>query len=387
MKFEQEGIRIADTLQIRYYGLIIVLAMLVAAVIAARLAKRDGKDPEHVWGALTWAIIPGIILARLWFVIFPPASLLVGCSTPALDDNCRTIGWFLEHLGDLQNGPLAIWSGGLGIWGAVIGGLIGVWLYFGPLHNRVAGFFTRFWWILAAVIGVGLILLGITNQSTILVVIGIAIALLGLVTRVPAVRQRLGLTAEASTFPDAGIPIGPWLDIAAVVLPLGQAIGRWANFVNQELYGSVTSLPWGIQIDASHRVAPYTSTIDFPFATTFFHPLFLYESLWSILAFIVLLNLFLRYRNRLLPGDLFLVYVMQYTVVRFLLEFLRAEPAYLPGTSINSSQTIAAIGFVIALLYFLYRHRPGAVTAAPPQPPQPQPVETAGAAAVQHTEQ
>jgi phosphatidylglycerol:prolipoprotein diacylglycerol transferase len=294
MNFEQEGIRIADTLQIRYYGLIIVLAMLVAAVVAARLAKRDGKDPEHVWGALTWAIIPGIIFARLWFVIFPPASLTVGCATEVTTDVCRNTAWFLQNIGDLQNGPLAIWSGGLGIWGAVLGGLLGAYIYL--RRNKLA--------------------------------------------------------------------VGPWLDIAAVVLPLGQAIGRWANFVNQELYGAVTSLPWGIQIDAAHRVAPYTSTIDFPFATTFFHPLFLYESLWNILAFIVLLNLFLRYRSRFLAGDLFLVYIMQYTVVRFLLEFMRAEPAYVPGTTINSSQTSAVIAFVIALLYFLYRHRPGAVAAA-----------------------
>ena len=120
MNFEQEGIRIADTLQIRYYGLIIVLAMLVAAVVAARLAKRDGKDPEHVWGALTWAIIPGIILARLWFVVFPPASLTAGCATEVTTDVCRNTAWFLQNITDLQNGPLAIWSGGLGIWGAVI---------------------------------------------------------------------------------------------------------------------------------------------------------------------------------------------------------------------------------------------------------------------------
>ena len=144
-----------------------------------------------------------------------------------------------------------------------------------------------------------------------------------------------------------------------MVLPLGQAIGRWANFVNQELYGAVTTLPWGIQIDSAHRVAPYTSTIDFPYATTFFHPLFLYESLLSILAFILLLNLFQRYRSRFLPGDLFLVYIMQYTFIRFLLEFMRAEPAYLPGTTINSSQTISVIGFMIALVWFLYRHRAG----------------------------
>jgi phosphatidylglycerol:prolipoprotein diacylglycerol transferase len=278
--------------------------MLVAATVAARLAKRDGKDPEHVWGGLTWAIIPGIIFARLWFVLFPPATLTAGCvANPAPGAVCHNTAWMLQNFFDLQNGAIAIWTGGLGIWGAVIGGFLGAYLYI--RRNK--------------------------------------------------------------------LPLGEWMDIAAVVLPLGQAIGRWANYVNQELYGSVTNLPWGITIDSAHRVAPYTSTIDFPVATTRFHPLFLYESLWNVLAFIVLLNLFLRQRRRFLPGDLFLIYIMQYTAVRFLLEFLRAEPAYLPGTTINSSQTIAVIAFVGALVFFLYRHRPGAVASATPQPEPPQP--------------
>jgi phosphatidylglycerol:prolipoprotein diacylglycerol transferase len=306
MRFEQEGIRIFDTLQIRYYGLIIVFAMLVAAMIAARLAKRDGRDPEHVWGALTWAIIPGIILARMWFVVFPEAALVAGCSTEVTTDVCRDISWFLQNIGDLQNGPLAIWSGGLSIFGAVIGGLLGTYIYL--RRNK--------------------------------------------------------------------LPIGPWLDIAGVALPVGQAIGRWANFVNQELYGGVTTLPWGITIDSAHRVAPYTSTIDYPVTSTFFHPLFLYESLWNILAFIVLLNVFLRYRNRLISGDIFLLYLMQYSFVRFLLEFLRAAPAYVPGTTLNSSQTITALAFIAALLLFLYRHRPGAVASTLRQP-DPQPADRA----------
>jgi phosphatidylglycerol:prolipoprotein diacylglycerol transferase len=307
MKFEAEGIRLFDTLQIRYYGLIIVFAMLVAATIAARLAKRDGKDPEHIWGGLTWAIIPGIIFARLWFVIFPPATLTAGCANPTGQAVCHNLSWFLQNISNFQDGPLAIWSGGLSIFGAVLGGLLGVYIYL--RRNK--------------------------------------------------------------------LPMGPWLDIAAVALPLGQAIGRWANFVNQELYGSVTTLPWGITIDSAHRVAPYTSTVDFPVATTLFHPLFLYEALWSVLAFIVLVNLFLRYRSRFLPGDLFLIYLLQYSFIRFLLEFLRAEVAYIPGTSINSSQAMTGIVFVAALLYFLYRHRPGAVMPLPEPTPEPEPTQKA----------
>lgn len=296
MVFEQEGIRLFNTLQIRYYGLIIVLAMLVAAFIAARLAKRDGKDPEHIWGGLTWAIIPGIILARLWFVFFPPIAMTAGCSTPVTTDICRDTTWYLQNFFNLQDGAIAIWSGGLSIFGAVIGGLIGAYLYL--RRNK--------------------------------------------------------------------LPLGPWLDIAAVALPLGQAIGRWANWVNQELYGSVTTLPWGITIESAKRVGPYTSTIDYPVATTLFHPLFLYESLWNFLAFIVLLNVFLRYRSRLLPGDIFLLYVMQYSVVRFLLEFLRVEVTLVAG--VNWSQVVCVVAFIAALIYFLYRHRAGAANPASQQP-------------------
>ena len=289
----EEGIRIGS-IQIRYYGLIIVLAMLVAAWVAARLAKRDGRDPEHVWGALTWAIIPGIIFARLFFVLLPPQSLTAGCATAITTDVCRDAGWYLQNITNLQQGPLAIWSGGLNIFGAVVGGLLGAYIYI--KRNKLA--------------------------------------------------------------------LGPWLDIAAVALPLGQAIGRWANFINQELYGQPTNLPWGVLIDSAHRVAPYGSTITFPTADTAtqlatrFHPLFLYESFWSLLFFIILLNLFIRNRKRLFPGDIFLFYIIEYAVIRFLLEFIRVEVTVIGP--FNLWQAVSLVMGVAALVYFLYRHRPGA---------------------------
>ncbi len=310
MEFEREFIVIGNAIQIRYYGIIIVVAMLAAAWVAARLATRDGRDPDHVWGALTWAIIPGIIGARLWFVFFPPASLVLGCFDTDPSTVCQDTAWMLQNFFNTQNGAIAIWSGGLGIWGAVLGGLLGMYLY--------------------------------------------------------VRRNKLSMAY--------------WLDIAGVVMPLGQAIGRWANFVNQELYGGVTTLPWGITIDSRHRVEPWTSTVDFPVATTLFHPLFLYESLWSIIAFFVLLQIFQRYRSRLRAGDIFFIFVIQYTAIRFLLEFLRAEPAFIPGTMINSSQVISVIGFVVAAGLLIYRHRPSLAEA--PQAAE-QPVSETAAAAEQ----
>ena len=104
-------------------------------------------------------------------------------------------------------------------------------------------------------------------------------------------------------------------------------------------------------------MTPYKSLVDYPVATTRFHPLFLYESLWNMAAFIVLLNIFQRHRNKLRYGDLFLIYVMQYSFIRFMLEFLRVEVAHIPGTSINSSQAITALAFLVAFIIFLYRQR------------------------------
>lgn len=337
MEFEREFIVIGNALQIRYYGIIIVTAMLAAAWAAARLAKRDGRDPDHVWGALTWAIIPGIVFARLWFVLFPPASLVQGCFDTDPNTLCQDTSWMLQNFFNTQNGAIAIWSGGLGFWGAVLGGLLGTYAYFDTLKERSRG-------------------ISFVRTVKIVVISIIRFILLPVWLIVAVVNPLTGRTDVLYKLPES---IGPWLDIAGVVLPLGQAIGRWANFVNQELYGSITTLPWGITIDSAHRVAPYKSTVDYPVTETRFHPLFLYESLWNIVLFFVLLQIFQRYRSRLRAGDIFLLYVVLYTPFRFLLEFLRAEPAWIPGTTINSSQTIAVIAFVVAAALFVYRHRPG----------------------------
>ena len=276
IKFEdREYITLFGGLQLRYYGILIVVAMLIAASVATRLAKLDGRDPEHVWGILTWAIIPGIIFARLWFVTFPPRSVVV----EGFDALYYWSNFFAA------DGAIAIWTGGLSIFGAVLGGLLGALIYLRRNHLAV-----------------------------------------------PA-----------------------WLDIAAVALPLGQAIGRWANYINQELYGIPTTLPWGIQIDSANRILEYKSTVEYPVSTTLFHPLFLYELLWSLVAFIVLLSLFNRNRHQLKVGTLFLYYLAQYSVIRFLLEFLRIETTFYGN--INFSQVVTLIILAVSLgLLFLRRN-------------------------------
>ena len=84
-------------------------------------------------------------------------------------------------------------------------------------------------------------------------------------------------------------PFWQWADVVAPGLFVMQAIGRWGNFFNPELYGPPTTLPWGIRIDAAHRVGDYVDLTTYPVATTHFHPLFLYESVSGIVGALVLL--------------------------------------------------------------------------------------------------
>ena len=336
MEFEQAHLVIGN-LQIRYYGIIIVVALLAGAYVASFLASRSGRDSDHIWGGLTWAIVPGIVGARLWFVLFPPVSLIQGCGIEG--EICQDTAWFLANFFDAQNGAIAIWSGGLSIFGAIIGGALGAYLYLSRWHNRIIGLLT-----------------------TILTPILWLTQLLEWLVKTVAGRARGKDTTAfryqrpASTFPDEGMPLSPWMDIAAVSIPLGQAIGRFANYVNQELYGAPTNLPWGIQIPRDARVAPFESLIDFPI-DTLFHPIWAYEALWSLVAFYVLWRIYHQYRGRLLGGDILLLYVAQYSFGRFLLEFLRVEIAVIGQSGINSSQTITLIAFVVAVGLLLRRHR------------------------------
>jgi phosphatidylglycerol:prolipoprotein diacylglycerol transferase len=144
------------------------------------------------------------------------------------------------------------------------------------------------------------------------------------------------------------IPFGTWADIAAPAVALGQAIGRWGNLVNQEVYGAPTNLPWAITIDPQYRLPEYADQAKY-------HPLFLYESLWNLANMFFLLWLSRRYPSRLKPGDLLLTYLITYPVGRFLLEFLRLDAAQIGG--INANQTFMVIVAVVAAGLLFWRHR------------------------------
>ncbi len=263
-------------LYVHFYGIILMIGALAGGWLASVEARRRGYDPEIVWDGLIWVLIGGILGSRIWHILTPPQSMV---------DQGITAGWYLTHPLD----AIAIWRGGLGIPGAVIGGIIALYLF---------------------------------------------------------CRRRK-------------LPFLVFADIAVPGLALGQAIGRWGNYVNQEVYGSPTTLPWAIRIDPQYRLPDFA-------AIETYHPLFLYESLWSLGNLAVLLILGRKYNDRLRSGDLLLVYLIIYPVGRFFLEFLRLDSAYVGG--INANQTLMAAVAIISAGLLIWRHRqpiPVAVETAP----------------------
>jgi phosphatidylglycerol:prolipoprotein diacylglycerol transferase len=133
-------------------------------------------------------------------------------------------------------------------------------------------------------------------------------------------------------------------------LALGQAIGRWANFVNQELYGAPTNLPWAITISPEKRLPGYEQ-----FST--YHPLFLYESLWSLVTVFFLLWVGKKYRANLKTGDVFLIYLVTYPTIRFLLDFLRLDASMVAGINANQTMMLVVGGVAVGILIFRYSKR------------------------------
>lgn len=119
-----------------------------------------------------------------------------------------------------------------------------------------------------------------------------------------------------------GIPLARALDVVVPGTFLAQAIARWGNFFNQELYGPPTDLPFGIAIDCAHRVSPYPCEL-YPPATTGFHPLFLYESLLTLAGGLVALALSRRLTGHLRDGDLASLWMIWYGSLRLGLETFR----------------------------------------------------------------
>jgi len=147
-------------------------------------------------------------------------------------------------------------------------------------------------------------------------------------------------------------------DVLVPSLALGQTIGRWGNFFNSEAFGVPTDLPWKLYIPLENRPLELRQF-------EYFHPTFLYESLWNLLVLIVLLNLLFRY-PRLRPGTLTLVYFCTYSVGRFFIEGLRTDSLMIG--SLRIAQVVSVVGFGVGIggLLWLYYGRRSLPDVVPP---------------------
>lgn len=263
----------------RWYGLLVAAGAVLGAWIAAHEAERRGINPDHIWNSLTFALILGILGARLYHVLSDPVGQQASWQYYLIEEPFIPVTVFGFQF-PFPN-ALAIWRGGLGIYGGIIGGLIAVVAY------------ARYY--------------------------------------------NLNLTTM--------------LDVGAVGLLLGQAIGRWGNFFNQELYGYPTTLPWGIPIEQQNRLPQFA---DLP-ASTRFHPSFLYESLWALAGVAIMLWLTRRFSDRLRSGDLVLFYLIWYPAGRFLVEFQRPDAWTVAG--LPAAQWIAIFAIALGAAGLWWRHR------------------------------
>lgn len=210
------------------YGFCLLLGLVLSTSIGERLCRKKKLDSQIFWKIVFYSSIFGLLGGRLYHVL-------------------HRADYFIFHPAEI----LSIWQGGLGLWGAVVGVSLGLFIS----TRKTNKFFA-------------------------------------------------------------------YADIFAVIAPLAQAVGRWANYFNKELFGFPTNLPWGIFIPQELRPEVYRYYARF-------HPLFLYESILDFLLFLFLYKAFSKNTIvgiRLSTGILSLAYLVGYSLIRFFLEFLRPGP-------------------------------------------------------------
>ncbi len=160
-----------------------------------------------------------------------------------------------------------------------------------------------------------------------------------------------------------------WLDIMLPTVLIGQAIGRWGNFFNQEAYGRPSDLGFGLVIDAVHRVDPFRDMAAYPRDTTLFHPTFLYESLWNLAGFGLIIALERRFADRLRPGDAACAYAIVYGTGRLWIEGLRTDSLCTDGiggecaAALRVAQIASIVLVLIGIAGLSWNHRPTATAA------------------------
>jgi phosphatidylglycerol:prolipoprotein diacylglycerol transferase len=253
---------------LRWYGVIVMIGVIVGGMIIEREVRRRGENGERIWDALIWVVPAGIIGARIWYVI-----------NATLGGN----NYYMQNPVQIINIP----QGGLHIFGGFLLGGLALLIY-----------------------------LRLNNLDTWL-----------------------------------------FLDAAGPGILVGQAIGRMANFINQELYGPPTKLLWGIKIAAEHRLALYSDLNLFPVETTRFHPTFAYEMLWNLTAAGLLLWISRRYEKELKPGALFACWLILAGVGRTWIEFFRPDQPKIDGLGISYSAVVASLMAITGVLLLLVRYR------------------------------
>lgn len=239
---------------IMWYGIIITAAIICGVMYVMRRAKKEKLLEDDVYDYALIVVTTAILFARLYYVVFDP--------NPHYES-------FID--------VIAIWEGGLAIYGGIIGGALAVFL----VSKWKKVYFSRF------------------------------------------------------------------ADMICPAVMIGQAIGRWGNFTNGEAYGSVTKfdfLFWSFDISESAMSSPLLMKVNFVNA----QPTFLYESLWNIIGFVLIVTVINR--KRVFSGMTALFYFAWYGFGRMFIEGLRTDSLYVPGSStLRVSQLIGALTFVGAL--------------------------------------
>jgi phosphatidylglycerol:prolipoprotein diacylglycerol transferase len=249
-------------IDIRWYGFLIALAVLLGVTLSRYLAKKRNINPDLIDDLGIWLVIGAIPSARAYYVLFEWQE-------------------YAQHPQDI----IAIWKGGIAIHGAILGGTIALILF----------------------------------------------------------ARKCKISAWQLT------------DLVVPSLALGQAIGRWGNFFNSEAFGDPTNLPWKLFIPPDRRPWQYTQY-------NYFQPTFLYESIWNILIFALLLGVFfwgLKQPIRLKTGTLTLIYLIAYGLGRFWIEGLRTDSLMLG--SLRIAQVVSLIfiplGILGLLQLYLFKRR------------------------------
>lgn len=245
------------------YGLLIGIGALVGLMVSKRMSKYMGVNPTWLDEAFIYLAVGALLGARIYHIL-TDWRLYQGAS-------------FWDYI--------AVWRGGVGFLGALLGGIIGfiIWL-------------------------------------------------LLIEKKHPIINNQCSITTRMFTY----------LDILVFGIPVAQAIGRLGNYVNRELYGLPTSLPWGIVISGKK-----------------YHPLFLYEALCNLVLFCILLMLARKKALVLGKGQHAALYLFGYSLMRFWLEFLRIETARLDGRLgiFSTAQWVTLIMMFLApILFWVRRH-------------------------------